>query len=560
MKFFRCTLFMVAMLFGLALSGQETVYSVYIGTFVNAKSADFESLRDYGFVYAQTYSGNLRKIYLGGFTSREKAEKVLAQVQNVGYPDSFISAKKIEAGKEVAMIQLGLTSSTNALNWEPFAKAGPLFVQLLDENMKIMTGPFSTPNEARNQIVSIKKSGFQDAFVKVINENLLVEVTAFEATMLDGSPVTIPEKRKESAPPSPVSIPRETETPTVPPVRNAGATPSFQKPDSHSKVKRTSVLALQTALKEQNSYFSNLDGIYGWGTSNGFDKYVAISREWEKYKILAQQLPPLNPAFRRGEMESHIMDIPNDPQRSENYFRNSSEPVAKAWLAYLIFRKKGWCKEIDDLMNQAIKSSFNQTETISQPAFDPRFSYSYKNLEQLILHLRYIQETSRPEPATPCWLFEQHPQETSRVFADAATMLKTDFKVTGCDRFLEWEELKVLLVIASEMSRSTPITEELLRNQEIRMRLFVAPRKLNPRDAASTGRWNDSLWSALTPWGQRDPLHKKMLDPFRIAFFQSLLLLEDYFMQSGISYKDAELMGLSVLKSIVDPYLISYYE
>ena len=557
--------FLFFLLLSSSLCSQESFYTVYIGTFVNAKSSDFEQVKKFGFVYARNYDGNLRKIYAGGFNSREKAETLLSKLQEIGYPDCFISAKKLDPTKDVFMIQLALVPTTVPFDWSPFLKNHPLYVQITDEQMKIMTGPFTSVDEAREKLKAIRKDDFPDAFPKTINQDLLIEITAFElghSAMEVTADIPLHTQSemqaiKDTPPIKPT--PQNTNSPTnnsIHPNHNA----TLHKPQSHSKIKRTSVLALQSVLKEEHTYFNALDGIFGWGTANGFEKYVSISIEWQKYALLAQQLPPPKPKYQFQQLETAIANIPSDPTESRRFFEQSEEAVAKAWLAYLTFLEKGWGTEVDKLMNDAVKKVFSSSTNNQKPSFDPRFTYKYDNLEQFILHLRYIQESTTPESATPCWLFDTYPKETKNVYAGVNKSLNTDFKVIGCDRFLEWEELQILHTIAADLSTLTPSNETLLSNRDLRSQLFLAPVKLNPNVITATGSWNDKIWNALLPRAAQDPLYKKMIVPFQIAFYQSLLLLEDFFMNRGFEYKEAEMMGLFVLKTIVDPYLSNYYQ
>jgi hypothetical protein len=550
-----------------SLQAQENFYTLYIGTFVNAKSESFDNIREYGIVYSEQFDESLQKIYLGGFTSREKAEAVLGLLRPKGYSDAFVSRKVIDTKKQVAVIQLGLSPARGDILWSRYAKAGPLYAQIQNDQMKIVTGLYRNTDEAKRDLDAIRNGGFSDAFIKTISRDQLVRLGPFEMNgirperNLKAETAPEDEDRRPSDYESwgdrlPASYEDDSQRYTF---RGGDFSTGIAKPEIRGKMKRNSALELQKVLKGEKTYSSSLDGYYGPGTRKGYETYTQKSRDWQKYQLLAEQFPPALPEDKENRLEYHILNLIDEPEASRRYLESSDEPIARAYLAYLLFTGNESPRQVDRLMNSAIQDAFRNTDGRNRPSFDYRSTYAYNDLGQLIQHLRYIQGATQPEPAAPCWLFELHPKEAKEAYESESSFSSEDYNIQNCDRFLEWNELNTLHTIAAELAVEQPSSRELRSTQNRRSRMYLSPQPLSGREAAFIGRWNDRLWKALDARADREPLYQKVLTPFKVAFFQSQVLLEDHFMDKGFKQKEAQKMALLTLSTIVDPYLKAYY-
>ncbi len=553
-------------------SSQNNFYTIYIGTFVNAESSDFDKLRDIGFIYAEDYDNSLKKIYLGGFTSREKAEKILPSLQNKGYVDAFISRKIANEANQVAVIQIGMEPSKGSINWSRYAQAGPLYVNIINDQMKIVTGLYRNLQEAKELLPNVQNSGFSDAFVKTVSRDRLIRLSEFETRGVRPSKQAGIVNRSDG-------YSNNTElreyADTESRIENFRGTTEYgetggrilvndnqrsdlSKPSVRSSVKRTSAIELQKVLKSVNAYKSSLDGLYGSGTRKAYDSYTSNSWEWRKYALIANQLPPPQPGDASSQLEAAIQNIISNPRGSRIDLESSREPIAQAYVAYMMFMNNESRILIDELMNTALRNAYKSPLARSRAPIDTRMTYSYQSLSQLLLHLRYIHAADPAGPSVPCWLFDLHPKEAGEAFN---TSYGADFTIQGCDGFLSWEELKILQTLATELNPtgiSGVNNRELIENQNRRIGLFLAPQLLNAREASTIELWNDRLWKVLEAWGARDPLHQKILTPFKVSFYQSQVLLEDYYMNKGIKYQDAKFLSLYTINTIIQPYLKNY--
>lgn len=547
----------------------QSLFTVNVGTFVDAKSPQFDDIRSLGFVYAYEMSNGLSQVYLGGYDSKTAADKAAASVQQKGYRSAYVEERSMSQGQTVTVIQLATRETDKLIEWEQFEAIGTLFGILNDNFIKIVTGIYPNVETAQQALPGIKAAGFSDAFVKNVNNTLLIRINQFETGLKKPLiPINIDAQASTNAPgTSPSSYgdaagqgriitqPRSVEPtpvreigPNI--VRNNAATTSL--PDIRSNVKRRSVLDLQKVLKAENAYSSSLDGYYGPGTQNGYELFKKNNRAYQKYLVLSEHFDPSVEAGSNSRLQeaiNNLLDNPSAPLMVES----SSEPIAKAYQAYLLFRTVGPGTDVNNLMNTAIQESYNSGRRLaSQPPFDYNATYAYQNIDQLILHLYYLHAAPGNDVAAPCWLYQEHPKETAAAHTSFARFSSETFKLQACDQFTNWQEIRTLEVIAADLNVSGQIDEAKAgAYASARAQLFLAPRALEPQEVRSVESWNDQLWANLNNWSNSDPLHARITTALKVAYFQSQVRLEDYFMNKGFSQDDAKGLALATLKTIV---------
>ena len=327
-----------------------------------------------------------------------------------------------------------------------------------------------------------------------------------------------------------------------------GATPNIL-----STLKRTSVLSLQKVLKSENYYPGALSGYYNDATRVSFENALKNLPEMKSFTSKNEVKTGL--AVDLDKLSSIIDRMPeiSDPFVAVNKF---SDPLAKAYSAYLTFLKNGAGKEVDLKMNAAIKGAFSglSKSPPNMPFFDFKAVYSYPNIEQLILHLFYIHSTPDNTIPTPCWLFNAHRKETQ-----AAVNRFNDAKVknpaiSGCDYVMDWQDFRLLNNIMVYLGGKQPDQQELFQAAEERAFLYNSTQAL---DASSKNalQWETQVWEKLELWGKKDPINVRMLTALKIAYFQSFIRIEDHFLQKGMVGADAKNMATAVIATVMTPYL-----
>lgn len=160
----------------------------------------FSNIKKLGNLYVAP-SGSDQKVVLGTFTDRTKAETVLTQVRGMGYSDAFLSKEVPKAGSSqllttVAQKTVPPAAATTAdasktttktpdgfvvqvvankfpvlSTYKSLASLGKLYqeqdatVQLT----KIMLGTYQDEETARQILQTVKKQGFENAFVKKVD-------------------------------------------------------------------------------------------------------------------------------------------------------------------------------------------------------------------------------------------------------------------------------------------------------------------------------------------------------------------------------------------------------
>ena len=562
--------------------GQDrTLYTVQVGTFLDAKLIDFETIKPYGYIYAKDLGGNTFSVFVGRYEKKAEADKVLQQIKNRGYANAFLQERYTRGSQDVVVIQLATKSAKKAINWEEYLSAGDLYALLVGDQIKITTGIFANLDEAKKDLGSYR-SKYKGAFVKKINSAYLHKVTPFETGIKkDLIPIAFDKNatgkrsttnRSKSNRGRSRDIPDSYEDPSIaydiptsyedltarsPEKRTISKREyaSASLPTIRGKVKRTSVLELQKVLKAEKAYSSSLDGYYGKGTVAAYEKAVKNNREYQKYALLADYLDPSGNGNPADKVQRAINDLPYD-KSAQKFIKDSELSVALAYRAYLSFTNYGPSGEVNDLMNASIQASYRGQRLKNQPPFDYRATYAYKDLAQLILHLHYIHGAPGNKYSAPCWLFQQHPRETAQAYESMAAFSSSSIRLQACDEFLSWSDLRITQAIAADLNADdNPDASALAQAASLRSKLYLAPRTLNESEKKSVENWNRSLWNGLNSWGSRDPLHQKIVTAFKISFFQSQILLEDHYMNKGFKTNQAKELALATLQTLVGYHL-----
>ncbi len=593
---------------------EEYTFTLHIGAFVKAKLADFRAIHSFGYLYSQPAENNLTRIYMGDYESENLAYRTLKQVKGSGYPDAFVTRRRLATGTNTDVIHLGTETVGADIDWAYYNQAGNLFTTLNGNQVQILTGPFTTLTEANNMLVAIKQAGFQNASIQTINSVLLHKVTSFEADMemkditlivmeeqipeeydqvvltektvrTGGPDLMVKPKIKEEPAPEPIPetydevvLTEKTPTKVATPKVEKKAAPKKEKaapvkkeapkvkkkkvvkpfvfnvPRIRPNVKRTSALELQRVLKPEKAYTGSLDGLYGKGTAKGWKTFLATNKAVRKYQAMTTCQEKFTDKGTDNILQHYINTLLTDSDTALKGLENSKEPIAKAYRAYYLFENGGDKEKVNVLMNTAIKETFVKKKIENRPPFNYKAMYAYKDLDQLILHLSYIHNATR-NTAIPAWIFQQHKREAMKALEPGTHMSPDAYDVQSMDEFLNWDELTLLETIAEDLSPSEVSAKVLKESSSRRARLLMVPKALSTEEYINIKGWNRSLWSGLDAWMGKDAVLKKWGVPLKAAYFQTQVRLEDYYMDKGFKPKEATGLALTTLQTLVAHYL-----
>ncbi len=325
-------LFLLVPFCALPLTAQE-LYNVRVGTFQDVKADDFINIRELGFVYGLAREGQLTDVYLGNYSSREKAESITATLQERGFRNAASFALPSGAVDPRPYVQIALRGRNRSLDWRALERAGKLYVDAADGVTKVVTGPYASAEAANAALPDIRALGFTDAFVKSLSPKTLIPVGVFETgikkplipielrqvepptepaalppptvpqpgpTAKPTAPVDAPPPAAPASAPAPATPPRQTVDAAAPPPASVPAPPAASVPPPallsaemagmpaiDVKTKRHSAAELQRVLKEKGFYDGSIDGLYGSGTELAYKTAWARLPELRKYRLLA---------------------------------------------------------------------------------------------------------------------------------------------------------------------------------------------------------------------------------------------------------------------------------
>ncbi len=539
---------------------KDTIYTIQLGVFDDVSVTDFDGLRQYGFVYAEKspQGENRYTVFLSNFEDKQEATEILRYVERKGYSDALLSERPLTKGESVYVVQLLSQKSDEFFDWKKFAEVSGLFTLLEAKNVKVVTGTFPDKKTAQEQSKLLREQGFEGAFFKRVNTLQLHKVTSFNTGM---------EMQDDFAP---ISAEEEDIVMDETPVNEedlaakggeAIAYPSA--PTSVAKTSRESIKSLQNLLASRKLYTGAKDGVYGKNTSNGLDKISASNISYGKYESLSR-----TKVFDDGQeatsFENIISNIPENPKEAYAKLRDIATPMSKAYQAYILFdsNAKENQGKINSLMNTALKEAYKGKE--DKAPLDVSATYAYQNLEQLVLHTRYIQAALKSEPATPCWLFVKHKYAVYSAFDKAKKEGVENPKIQSCNGFMEWEKIVLLKTISTDLNPnegqdlSAEQKKQIRRNIQTRNKLYLIPRALDVIEQKKIKEWNTNLWTKLDARASEDVLFAKFNEPLKIAYHQAWIQLEDFYLEKKFDKAAANTLALTVLKSIVAADLESY--
>lgn len=121
-------------------------------------------------------------------------------------------------------------------------------------------------------------------------------------------------------------------------------------------------------------------------------------------------------------------------------------------------------------------------------------------------------------------------------------------KITGY--YLDWADIKLLKTIANDMSaKDIDYDEDDLRSLVwYHKRASVLPKE----DIQKVENWDFKIRKAVNKMAEKDALYKEMSQSFKMAYFKSQILLEDYFMNKGFTLSQSRILALGALNAILD--------
>ena len=200
-----------------ALLIAQSFYNVRVGTYQDVKFSDFNEIQALGFVYGTPRAAQLTEVYIGNYSSQDKARQVAEQLKTRGFGNALPLALPDTGSRPGQYIQIALRARDRTPDWKALQRAGTLFVDATDGVTKIVTGPYPDAATTATELAKIKALGYRDAFSKTLDAARLIPVGTFETgikralipiDLAKAPPVTEQPATQDTAPAAPAHTPR----------------------------------------------------------------------------------------------------------------------------------------------------------------------------------------------------------------------------------------------------------------------------------------------------------------------------------------------------------------
>ncbi len=521
MKKLNILLFLLWSLTTFAQNKESNLFCLNVGNFANPESADFAALQKLGLVYAVPLGGNQAQVFVGDFADKITATAAMSGVKTA-FPEIHIAEKK-NTINSITAIQLASKKVGDKIIWKNFENAGSIYGSSDGKIIRIFSANFESDSLAKNALVNLKDLGYKDAVLKKVAEINLHKIGVFEAGLELNGLIK-------------VKIPKIDSSKIV--IKGVIDNPYLGN-YSVSELKRSlSVLGIYKGkIDDKNE--ATLEKAYQ--EAKGKDKILA------KYVILAKSYLPVTQKV--SELQQAINSIGTDPIGASKLLEKSTQPIAKAYRAYLLFTQNGDAATINKWMKEAVQAAFKGVKD-NKFSFDPSATYDYKDLSQVIKHIRYIQGVSKDEPAAPNWLFSEHPTEAKAAFTG-------DFKIEASDPALQIESVKITKLMAEDLVASIQIDAvQDAKNAQYRTRQMIHPQTVTENQ----DDWNKQLWEGLDQWAAKDALNQQTFNAFKVAYYEATLQLQQQLASSLKSNNETNNRNtaLALMKTIVEKPIKQY--
>jgi hypothetical protein len=112
--------------------------------------------------------------------------------------------------------------------------------------------------------------------------------------------------------------------------------------------------------------------------------------------------------------------------------------------------------------------------------------------------------------------------------------------------FEDWTDVRLTMTMARELSvkdEPTPIVADLLQN--------LPDTPLSTKEANEALNWHTATWKKLETWSATSQYNDQVYSAFKVAYYHSLVHLEDYFSTKGIRGEAGTALSVSVLKTLI---------
>jgi hypothetical protein len=120
--------------------------------------------------------------------------------------------------------------------------------------------------------------------------------------------------------------------------------------------------------------------------------------------------------------------------------------------------------------------------------------------------------------------------------------------VKASDPIMAWEEIQLLQAITRDISPSTPEQLQIAENQRAQLYLRNTPLPIDQGTVLEG--WQQNRWQQIEQWAAQDAFLLETAKSLSFAYFQSLVRLEDFYMDKGFDAVPARHLAIATIKTI----------
>jgi hypothetical protein len=109
-----------------------------------------------------------------------------------------------------------------------------------------------------------------------------------------------------------------------------------------------------------------------------------------------------------------------------------------------------------------------------------------------------------------------------------------------------WEDVRLLITIARDLNvkdESQPIVADLLNN--------LSETPLSTKEMKSAFEWHSAMWKSMEKWSTLSQYNDQVYTALKVAYYHSLVRLEDYYATKNIRGEAGTALAVSALKTLV---------
>ena len=113
-----------------------------------------------------------------------------------------------------------------------------------------------------------------------------------------------------------------------------------------------------------------------------------------------------------------------------------------------------------------------------------------------------------------------------------------------------WEDVRLLLTMTRDLSikdELQTLTPDLLQN--------LPEETMSAKDVKNVLDWHSNIWKSLEKWSTTSQYNDQLYTALKIAYYRSLVHLEDYYNAKGFKGETGTAMSVSVLKTLISDNL-----